>query len=68
MVLRRIFNLDAPTSCPGVPSEILDPRNVWTDKAAYEAAAHTLAKAFQENFEAKYPDMPEHIRSAEPTI
>ena len=63
-----IFNLNIPSSCPGVPSEILDPRNVWTDKAAYEAAAHTLARAFQENFEEKYPDMPEHIKAAGPAV
>lgn len=62
-----IFNLNIPASCPGVPSEILDPRNVWADKAAYEAAARTLAKAFQDNFEEKYPDMPEHIKAAGPT-
>ena len=62
-----IFNLNIPASCPGVPAEILDPRNVWTDKAAYEAAAHTLAREFQENFEEKYPDMPEHIKKAGPT-
>ena len=61
-----IFNVNVPKSCPGVPSEILDPRNVWTDKAAYEASAKTLAKKFAENFASKYPDMPENIVKAGP--
>ena len=61
-----IFNVNVPKTCPGVPSEILDPRNVWTDKAAYEASAKTLAKKFAENFDSKYPDMPENIVKAGP--
>ena len=61
-----IFNVNVPKSCPGDPSEILDPRNVWTDKAAYEASAKTLAKKFAENFASKYPDMPENIVKAGP--
>ena len=27
-----IFGLNIPESCPGVPKEILDPRNTWQDK------------------------------------
>ena len=61
-----IFNVNIPTSCPNVPSEILDPRNVWTDKEAYAATANDLAGKFKANFEAKYPDMPENIKAAGP--
>jgi len=64
--LDPIFNVNIPKSCPNVPSEILDPRNVWTDKAAYEASAKSLAKKFADNFAAKYPDMPENIVKAGP--
>ena len=64
--LDPIFNVNIPKSCPNVPDEILDPRNVWTDKAAYEAAAKTLAAKFRDNFAAKYPDMPENIVNAGP--
>ena len=61
-----IFNVNIPKTCPNVPSEILDPRNVWTDKAAYEKQAKTLAAKFQENFAKKYPDMPANIVAAGP--
>lgn len=44
------FGLMIPTSCPGVPSEILDPKAVWEDKAAYEAQAAHLAGLFAENY------------------
>ena len=61
-----IFNVNIPKSCPNVPSEILDPRNVWEDKDAYLESAKTLAKKFRENFAKKYPDMPANIVNAGP--
>jgi phosphoenolpyruvate carboxykinase (ATP) len=48
-----VFNLKVPTSCPGVPAEILNPRNTWEDKAAYDAQAEKLRTMFQKNFEDK---------------
>jgi phosphoenolpyruvate carboxykinase (ATP) len=50
-----IFGLRVPGSCPGVPSEILDPRSTWKDRAAYDRTAGMLAGMFQENF-AQYAD------------
>ena len=61
-----IFNLNIPKTCPNVPDEVLDPRGLWSDRAAYEKAARELAGKFRENFEAKYPDMPENIKKAGP--
>ena len=61
-----IFNVNIPKTCPNVPAEILDPRNVWTDKAAYEETAKELAAKFEENFSSKYPDMPANIANAGP--
>ena len=45
-----VFGLNMPTSCPNVPSEILSPKNTWTDKNAYDAKANELADAFNKNF------------------
>ncbi len=45
-----VFGLKMPTSCPGVPSEILDPRNTWEDKDAYDREANKLRDMFRENF------------------
>ncbi len=60
------FNLEVPVSVEGVPSEILDPRSTWEDKAAYDRTADKLAGMFMENFESKYDHMPEAVRAAGP--
>lgn len=44
-----IFGLSMPTSCPNVPSEVLNPRNTWSDKNAYDAQATKLHAMFEAN-------------------
>ncbi len=61
-----VFNVDFPTSCPGVPDEKLDARGMWADKDAYDAQANKLAAMFQDNFAKKYPNMPAEIVEAGP--
>jgi len=48
-----IFNLKMPTSCPGVPGEILNPRNTWHDASAYDTQAEKLRGMFRDNYRAK---------------
>lgn len=45
-----IFGLAIPTHVSGVPDAILEPRNTWSDKKAYDQQAKRLAKRFHENF------------------
>ncbi|MBC8063758.1 MAG: phosphoenolpyruvate carboxykinase (ATP) [Chlorobia bacterium] len=44
-----VFGLAMPTECPGVPSEILNPRNTWSNPNEYDTAALTLQTKFLEN-------------------
>ncbi|MFN7249847.1 MAG: phosphoenolpyruvate carboxykinase (ATP) [Anaerobacillus sp.] len=46
-----IFGMLVPQFCPGVPREILNPRNTWENKEAYDEQAHDLADRFKINFE-----------------
>lgn len=63
--LDPIFNVMVPTSCPGVPSEVLTPKKTWKDPAAYEETAKKVAGLFQKNF-AKYQNMDQKIIDAGP--
>jgi len=45
-----VFGLGIPATVPGVPPEVLDPRNTWADAAAYDVKARELAARFAENF------------------
>ena len=45
-----IFGLQYPVAAPGVPAEVLDPRESWAEKAAYDKKANHLAGLFNENF------------------
>ncbi len=63
-----IFGIDIPQNCPAVPSEILTPRNTWSDQAAFESAAKNLATKFNDNFK-KYADQAsDAIKQAGPRI
>lgn len=45
-----IFGFEIPQSCPNVPSEILTPRNTWSNEAAYLETARKLSTLFRNNF------------------
>jgi phosphoenolpyruvate carboxykinase (ATP) len=46
-----VFGVGIVTQCAGVPTEVLLPRESWTDKSAYDATARKLATLFIQNFE-----------------
>lgn len=62
------FGLHIPTSCPGVPSEILNPINTWADKDAYRAKAENLADLFNKNFEQFEDQASQEILAAAPHL
>ena len=60
-----IFNLDIPTTCPGVPDELLDPKATWSDKAQYDVDAKKLAELFRKNI-AKFENVDPAVLAAGP--
>ena len=61
-----IFGVEVPTVVPGVPAEVLRPRETWPDPAAYDAKARELAEMFAKNFEAYADGVSDEVRAAGP--
>jgi phosphoenolpyruvate carboxykinase (ATP) len=62
------FGVGVPVSCPGVPTEVLQPRNTWADKEAYDRQAADLARRFNKNFEKYQAGDSEAVRAVAPKI
>jgi len=62
------FGLNVPVEVPGVPTELLDPRETWDDKDAYDQQARELAHLFAENFKKFEDEVDEEVREAGPTV
>lgn len=65
-VPHAVFGLLKPQSCPGVPDLVLNPRNTWEDKEAYDRQALALAELFVQNFKQYEDKASAAIRSAAP--
>jgi phosphoenolpyruvate carboxykinase (ATP) len=63
-----VFGIEVPTAVPGVPGEVLTPRNTWADKDAYDAQAKKLAEMFRKNFAAFEKQVPGAVASAGPVV
>ncbi len=61
-----IFGLEVIAECPNVPSQILLPRNTWTDKNAYDQTAQKLAALFRKNFKQYEADVSPAVSAAGP--
>jgi phosphoenolpyruvate carboxykinase (ATP) len=61
-----VFGLEVPTAVPGVPSQVLRPRQTWADGAAYDEAAGRLAGMFKENFGRFADQVSAEVRRAGP--
>ena len=61
-----VFNLDVPRSCPGVPPEVLRPRDTWRRPSDYDQQAHKLARMFAENFKTFEDDAAPEVKAAGP--
>lgn len=62
-----IFGLAIPKECPGVPSELLNPRNTWKNADQYDQKAKELAELFHQHF-AKFTHVSEAVKSAGPKL
>jgi phosphoenolpyruvate carboxykinase (ATP) len=63
-----VFGLQFPTTCPNVPTEILNPRSTWADKDAYDAKANDLGTKFIKNFEQYISAANDAIKAAAPKV
>jgi phosphoenolpyruvate carboxykinase (ATP) len=64
----EVFGLQFPTSCPNVPNEVLNPRNTWADKTAYDRKANDLAARFVKNFSKFADNANADILAAQPKV
>jgi phosphoenolpyruvate carboxykinase (ATP) len=62
------FGFQVPLELPGVDSRILNPRETWDDKAAYDAQARALVDMFRKNFEKFERHVDEDVRAAAPAL
>jgi phosphoenolpyruvate carboxykinase (ATP) len=62
-----VFGLSVPHQIADVPSDVLNPRNTWSDKSAYDAQAHKLAGMFRDNFSKFEKYESDAVKNAGPT-
>ena len=63
-----IFGFQVPTSLPGVDDKILNPRETWSDPAAYDAQAKALVDMFNKNFSTFESHVDADVRAAAPVL
>ena len=61
------FGVQVPEYCPGIPNDVLDPRNTWDDGHNYDEQARKLGNMFIENFQQFESDVPDEVVKAGPS-
>jgi phosphoenolpyruvate carboxykinase (ATP) len=61
-----VFGFQVPTKCPGVPQQVLTPRNTWESPEAYDKKARQLADLFRQNFQKLGDQVPADAANAGP--
>jgi len=67
-VIDERFGFEIPKSCPGVPTEVLIPRDTWSNKDDFDATADRLSVMFNQNFERYSSGVSEEVNNAAPKI
>jgi phosphoenolpyruvate carboxykinase (ATP) len=67
-VVDPVFGISVVAECPGVPREVLVPRDAWTDKAGYDATARKLADLFVNNFRQHEDKVAKDVKEAGPRL
>tara|TARA_B100000614_G_scaffold262887_1_gene299576 strand:+ start:5932 stop:7608 length:1677 start_codon:yes stop_codon:yes gene_type:complete len=62
------FGFEIPKSCPGVPPEVLIPKQTWGDGDEYDTTADKLATMFNENFKRYSEGVSDEVNSAAPVV
>jgi phosphoenolpyruvate carboxykinase (ATP) len=62
------FGFEVPLALEGVDAKVLNPRDTWADKAAYDAQAKALVKMFNDNFAKFEPHVDADVKAAAPAL
>jgi phosphoenolpyruvate carboxykinase (ATP) len=62
-----VFGFAVPRQVPGLPEDVLQPRQAWSDTGSYDATAVSLAREFARNFAQFASSVPSAVRAAGPS-
>jgi phosphoenolpyruvate carboxykinase (ATP) len=63
-----VFGVGIVTECPGVPPEVLTPRDAWADKGSFDTTARKLAHLFRDNFQQYQDQVADDVKEAGPRV
>lgn len=67
-IIDERFGFEIPKSCPGVPSDVLIPRQTWENKDEYDTTADRLASMFNKNFQRYSSGVSDEVNAAAPIV